>query len=421
MSTPYLPPHINSIVIALGPAGYQNIMAQLQGSSSTSYQQLIANTYHGVQTRPAPSSSAVAQQTKKKRSLNCFVAFRCYISPIFEKFQQKNRSGLVKTLWDSEQNKAKWAIVAKAYSIIRDEVGTKNAPLDDYLALACPEIGLIARENYLHTFGWELVLQAGSWGLIRRFTPDLNSFPENFFTTNLSAEDMVRYVRNQGYGITSQDTAVIINHGGAALAMAAHPAPTASYSAPATAHGTHQLAHLAPNVAQAAPQNAQPATETAQVTESSQHQSNPDDNGSAALGTNADYGFNPESDQFLNYLDPDLGAQCTLDRKNFADPWLYSRSINRQIPIGNTIRPYYPAGSGTSPVVHGPPADKSDPLSYGNNALASLAKDFWESGSEWPHDDQFIPGEQYPTFSDRMVLPDFDAFDINDPSSWPSF
>lgn len=77
MPTPQLPPHVKSVVIALDSAGYQKFMAHLQGNSSTSLQQLLANTYHDTQAQPVSTSSAPAQQPKKKRSVNSFVAFRC--------------------------------------------------------------------------------------------------------------------------------------------------------------------------------------------------------------------------------------------------------------------------------------------------------------------------------------------------------
>jgi hypothetical protein len=76
-----------------------------------------------------------------KRPLNSWIAFRAYYSPIFTTFQQKDISGFLKRMWNADPFKAKWTIVAKAYSIIRDKVGKAQAPLDVFLQIVCPHIG----------------------------------------------------------------------------------------------------------------------------------------------------------------------------------------------------------------------------------------------------------------------------------------
>ncbi|KAL1616905.1 hypothetical protein SLS54_008110 [Diplodia seriata] len=55
---------------------------------------------------------------------NCFAACRCYISPIFSKYQLKDRSGFVKMIWAVGMVKVTWPIIVKTYSIVRDEVGS---------------------------------------------------------------------------------------------------------------------------------------------------------------------------------------------------------------------------------------------------------------------------------------------------------
>jgi hypothetical protein len=76
-----------------------------------------------------------------KRPLNSWMAFRAYYATIFTTFQQKNISGFLTRMWQEDPFKAKWAIVAKAYSIIRDKVGKAHAPLDIFLQTVCPHIG----------------------------------------------------------------------------------------------------------------------------------------------------------------------------------------------------------------------------------------------------------------------------------------
>ncbi|KAL1640227.1 hypothetical protein SLS58_007178 [Diplodia intermedia] len=109
-----------------------------------------------------------------------------YISPVFDKFQQKDRKmvwavGTVKVTWFIivkaytivrekvgsdlvrgyfiinevcfKMVKAKWTVIPKTDSIIRDQIGSDNAPMDAFLNLVCPHIGIISRENHLNTLG----------------------------------------------------------------------------------------------------------------------------------------------------------------------------------------------------------------------------------------------------------------------------
>lgn len=80
-----------------------------------------------------------------------------FYSTIFPETQQKLRSGYLTTLWRADQSKDKWALIARVYSLIRDEVGKSNAPLAPFLAVACPAMNIIPAETYLDTLGWSLV------------------------------------------------------------------------------------------------------------------------------------------------------------------------------------------------------------------------------------------------------------------------
>ncbi|KAI9884389.1 MAG: hypothetical protein M1823_003821 [Watsoniomyces obsoletus] len=52
-----------------------------------------------------------------KRPLNSFIAYRSYYSSMFSALQQKEISGLLNRLWQAGPFKAKWTILAKAYSV----------------------------------------------------------------------------------------------------------------------------------------------------------------------------------------------------------------------------------------------------------------------------------------------------------------
>ncbi|KAF1351344.1 mating-type protein ALPHA1/MAT-1/A-1, partial [Delphinella strobiligena] len=133
------------------------------------------------------------------RPLNSWMAFRSFHAPIFKTFQQKNISGLLTRLWQNDPFKAKWSILAKAYSMIREHKAKDAAPLDKFLSHTCPHIGIIPKNDYLSVMGWEIVEENGEVRMERRFAPDVASFPENILTTNLSAEEVVAFCYHVNY------------------------------------------------------------------------------------------------------------------------------------------------------------------------------------------------------------------------------
>jgi hypothetical protein len=135
-------------------------------------------------------------------------------------------------MWQNDPFKAKWSILAKAYSIIREKNTKDAAPLDKFLALTCPLIGVIPRDDYLGVMGWSIVESDGSKKMERFFSPEISSFPENILTTNLSSEDIVAHCLDISYVQQSDDTNNIARNQGstAALTMAAQPTYSSTLS-----------------------------------------------------------------------------------------------------------------------------------------------------------------------------------------------
>jgi hypothetical protein len=133
-----------------------------------------------------------------KRPLNGWMAFRCWYLLIFSTWQQKEISGHLTKMWQADPFKGKWAIVAKAYSTIRDKAGKAQAPLSTYLQLVCPFIGIISPTEYMEVMGWTIT-DSETKEMIRSFAPDVSNFEERIRTTNLSVEDVVKYCEDAGY------------------------------------------------------------------------------------------------------------------------------------------------------------------------------------------------------------------------------
>lgn len=73
---------------------------------------------------------------------------------MFRGIQQKEVSSYLTLLWAEDPFRNKWALVAKVYSFVRDEIGKSEATLGDFLAVACPIMGIIEPADYLRLLGW---------------------------------------------------------------------------------------------------------------------------------------------------------------------------------------------------------------------------------------------------------------------------
>ncbi|EEQ35250.1 hypothetical protein McanMca71_004875 [Microsporum canis] len=146
-------------------------------------------------TRPAARKRS--RENAKLRPLNSFIAFRSFYSSAFPDISQKVKSGLLRLLWSSDPFKAKWAIVAKAYSVIRDKhIG--QVSLESFLALIGPFIGLVSVANYLDTMGLQVVSTEDKQFSLIKANPNAHINPIDL-TTNLSVDDVVHYCYQIGY------------------------------------------------------------------------------------------------------------------------------------------------------------------------------------------------------------------------------
>jgi hypothetical protein len=119
---------------------------------------------------------------------------------MFIAVRQKEISGLLKCLWQGDMFKVKWTLLARAYSVIRDFKGKAAAPLDQFLAINAPFIGIIAPGEYLGLFRWELQMdEQQKHHMSRRFTPAWNSFDEKYIRTDHSLQDILQHCEEQGY------------------------------------------------------------------------------------------------------------------------------------------------------------------------------------------------------------------------------
>ena len=182
-----------------------------------------------------PLNSWIAYRSKYWSSMLVMIIFNMvpgYYSTIFLSFQQKEISGFLTILWQNDPFKAKWSILAKSYSLIRDSQGKANAPLEKFLAINGPLIGVIEPAQYLDALSWEVAVDKDGQTVMRRYG---NSIDEQLFITNVSVNDVIRNSYHQGY-FTGDLTKVLLAKNEAAMMMAASVQPTSNAQRSNTGH-----------------------------------------------------------------------------------------------------------------------------------------------------------------------------------------
>jgi hypothetical protein len=103
-------------------------------------------------------------------------------------------------MWKNDPFKAKWTIVAKAYSSIRDVVGKQRASLLAFLTLVCPKIGMINAEDYFWKMNWKLEAAVDGTKVLKQTSfLDLSSFGADILYTNMTPKDVIHFCAQMCY------------------------------------------------------------------------------------------------------------------------------------------------------------------------------------------------------------------------------
>ncbi|KAF8849694.1 MAT1-1-1 [Acephala macrosclerotiorum] len=140
------------------------------------------------------------QHRAAKKALNSWMAFRVYYKRMFPNLQQKEASRYLTVLWQRDPFKAKWAVIAAAYSKIRDEVGKHNAPLDKFLSIVCPKIGIVDDERYLNQLNWTCQVSTdGALTWQQTVEPVFATFGRSILYSTMTVDDIVEFCASLGY------------------------------------------------------------------------------------------------------------------------------------------------------------------------------------------------------------------------------
>jgi Mating-type protein MAT alpha 1 HMG-box len=106
---------------------------------------------------------------------------------------------LLRQLWKApDPFQTKWALIAKAYSIIRREQGRSLSNVKDFLAVTAPFMDMIPPEDYLEVLGYVLYEPHGEEGytLVQEYLPNFNM---SRLSSDKSILDIVKNAIDTGY------------------------------------------------------------------------------------------------------------------------------------------------------------------------------------------------------------------------------
>nr|AGB05587.1 MAT1-1-1 [Sclerotinia sclerotiorum] len=135
-----------------------------------------------------------------RRSVNSYILFRTFymILNVLGNIPQKYKSAILSVLWGRDPFHAKWSILARAYTLMRDT--NVRRTVSEYLALVCPYIGILAVNDYLTDLNW--IFETNEEGIVclRQTSPsDIRSFPAHIARTTLTDLDVITFCGSQGY------------------------------------------------------------------------------------------------------------------------------------------------------------------------------------------------------------------------------
>nr|CCD57789.1 putative mat-A1 protein [Neurospora pannonica] len=114
----------------------------------------------------------VRQTPAVKKKVNGFMGFRSYYSPLFSQLPQKERSPFMTILWQHDPFHNEWDFMCSVYSSIRTYLEEEKVTLQLWIHYAVGHLGVITRDNYMASFGWNLVqLPNGTHDLERTALP----------------------------------------------------------------------------------------------------------------------------------------------------------------------------------------------------------------------------------------------------------
>ena len=328
----------------------------------------------------------IVKQTK--RPLNSWMAYRgkyptsshrilvaeirpAYYQICFASLQQMHISNVMGKVWQHDPFKAKWAIIGKAYSVLRDKLGKEKAPLDQFLKIVCPPMNMIEPTQYFVTMGWEMTIAEDGQAFVHRNEKPIDA---RYFLLFHSVNDVICQSYFSGY-FTGSLPAHLLPIEEPAMSMATTAQPTSS--------DTNPLPVLADT-----------------------H----DDNADSTNHIDAD---GLENDDGVLAI-PALAQGVTAE----AEPAYSTHEVTQEVTDvtedaeDSSLKAQNPFGMFLVDTTAAPTTNFTEGDAFGfQNA-------HYELDSEYPHNEEFNPDKPATVSFDPFMGNQFDAFDVSD---WDEF
>ncbi|KAF2021740.1 mating-type protein MAT alpha 1, partial [Aaosphaeria arxii CBS 175.79] len=158
-----------------------------------------------VKSKASSKHAKESEAIKAKKALNAFVAFRCfYIHCLgFKPWPMKKLSNSLGKMWELDLNKPLWSMMAKAWSLIRDQIGKDNASLTEFLNIVCPYLNIPPCKDYLDLFQWEVNISDEGLPVVRRDpeAPIQKDRASGTAPKTLSVKDIIEHCQMSGYAL----------------------------------------------------------------------------------------------------------------------------------------------------------------------------------------------------------------------------
>jgi len=107
-------------------------------------------------------------------------------------------------LWKQDANQPLWTLMAKAWTLIRDQVGSVEAPRDEFFKILCPALHIPSPATYLEDHGWKVDLNEAGVAVLMRIpdAPPVQSLVNaGLVDPTLSVHDLISYAKDSGYAV----------------------------------------------------------------------------------------------------------------------------------------------------------------------------------------------------------------------------
>lgn len=113
-------------------------------------------------------------------------------------------SAVLGELWRNDLNQPLWALIAQAWTMVRDQVGDVKARRDEFFRILCDHLPIPSPITYLEDHGWNIKMnEEGALGLERLPNPPLvqSLASAGLISSTLSAEELIVLAQDQGYAM----------------------------------------------------------------------------------------------------------------------------------------------------------------------------------------------------------------------------